>query len=132
MARLRLSHILWPAAMIASLIVAGFVAPFKWPFLTAAFVFGIASFANVPPVQMRAMKYGKAAPELAASVNISALDIANALGGLIGASTAHSERARSRLPPPSYPRSLLFILSQERGSSVAPALSRPSLKEATP
>jgi hypothetical protein len=27
---------------------------------------------------------------------------------------------------------LRFILSQERGSSVAPALSRPSLKEATP
>jgi hypothetical protein len=26
---------------------------------------------------------------------------------------------------------LLFILSQERGISVAPALSRPSLKEAT-
>jgi DHA1 family inner membrane transport protein len=47
-ANLRLSLILWPAAMIASLIVAGFVAPFKWPFLTAAFVFGIASFANVP------------------------------------------------------------------------------------
>ena len=59
--------------MIASLIVAGFVAPFKWPFLTAAFVFGIASFANVPPMQMRAMKYGKAAPELAATVNISPL-----------------------------------------------------------
>jgi hypothetical protein len=56
--------------MIASLIVAGFVAPFKWPFLTAAFVFGIASFAKVPPMQMRAMKYGKAAPELAATVNI--------------------------------------------------------------
>ena len=38
---------------------------------------------------------------------------------------------RSSLPPP-YPRSRSsFILSQERGSSAAPALSRPSLKEAT-
>ena len=32
----RLSLILWPAALIASLIVAGFVAPFKWPFLTSS------------------------------------------------------------------------------------------------
>src|SRR6266852_6380021 len=84
-ANLRLSLILWPAAMIASLIVVGFVAPFKWPFLAAAFVFGIASFANVPPMQMRVMKYGKAAPELAATANISAFNIANALGGFIGA-----------------------------------------------
>src|SRR6202051_428379 len=43
-ANLRLSLILWPAAMIMSLIVVGFVAPFKWPFLAAAFAFGIASF----------------------------------------------------------------------------------------
>src|SRR5713226_9563 len=62
-ANLRLSLILWPAAMILSLIVAGFAASFKFPFLAAAFVFGIASFANVPPMQMRVMKYGKAAPE---------------------------------------------------------------------
>ena len=33
--------------------------------MAAAFVFGVASFANVPPMQMRVMKYGKAAPELA-------------------------------------------------------------------
>jgi len=31
-----------------------------------------ASFANVPPMQMRVMKYGKAAPGLAATANISA------------------------------------------------------------
>jgi len=29
--------------MIASLILVGLVAPFKWPFLAAAFVFGVAS-----------------------------------------------------------------------------------------
>src|ERR1700682_1778451 len=83
-ANLRLSLILWPAAMIVSLIVVGFVTPLKWPFLAAAFVFGVASFANVPPMQMRVMKYGKAAPELAATANISAFNFANALGGLIG------------------------------------------------
>jgi len=133
-ANLRLSLILWPAAMIVSLIVAGLVAPFKWPFLAAAFVFGIASFANVPPMQMRVMKYGKAAPELAATANISAFNIANALGGLIGGAIVDGSLGASAIPfaaaiIPAF--ALLLILSQERGSSVAPALSRPSLKQAT-
>jgi DHA1 family inner membrane transport protein len=131
---LRLSLILWPAAMIASLIVAGFVAPSKWPFLTAAFVFGIASFAKVPPMRARVMKYGKAAPELAATANISAFSIANAHRGSIGGAIVNSSFGASAIPfaaaiVPAL--ALLFILSQERGSSVAPALSRPSLKEAT-
>ena len=132
-ANLRLSLILWPAAMIASLIVAGFVAPFKWPFLAAAFVFGIASFANVPSMQMRVMKYGKAAPELAATANISAFNIANALGGLIGGAIVDTSFGASAIPfaaavVPAL--ALLFILSQERGSCVAPTLSQPALKEA--
>jgi len=97
-ANLRLSLILWPAAMIMSLVVVGFVAPFKWPFLAAAFVFGVASFANVPPMQMRVMKYGKAAPELAATANISAFNIANALGGLIGRAVVDSSFGANAIP----------------------------------
>jgi DHA1 family inner membrane transport protein len=124
-ANLRLSLIVWPAAMIASLVVAGFVAPFKWPFLAAAFVFGIASFANVPPMQMRVMKYGKAAPELAATANISAFNIANALGGLIGGTILDSSFGASAIPfaaavVPAI--ALLFILSLERrGARPTPA-----------
>jgi DHA1 family inner membrane transport protein len=133
-ANLRLSLMLWLAAMIVSLVVAGFVAPFKWPFLAAAFVFGIASFANVPPMQMRVMKYGKAAPELAATANISAFNIANALGGLIGGAVIDSSFGANAIPfaaaiVPAI--GLLFILTQERGGSAGPTLSRPSLKEAT-
>src|SRR6202158_2433322 len=133
-ANLRLSLILWPAAMIVSLIGVGFVTPFKWPFLATAFVFGIASFANVPPMQMRVMKYGKAAPELAATANISAFNIANALGGLIGGAIVDSSLGGSAIPScaaivPSI--AFFFILSQER-RSVAPVPSRPLLKEATP
>ena len=45
--------------MVASLIVVGLIAPFKWPFLAAAFIFGVASFANVPPMQMRVMNTEK-------------------------------------------------------------------------
>src|SRR5712672_153283 len=125
-ANLRLPLTLWPAAMIVSLIVVGFVASFKLPFLTAAFVFGVASFANVPPMQMRVMKYGKAAPELAATANISAFNIANALGGLIGGAIVDSSFGASAIPfaaavIPAI--ALLFILSQER-RSVGLALSR--------
>src|SRR5216683_721727 len=128
-ANLRLSLILWPAAMIVSLIVAGFAASFKFPFLAAAFVFGIASFANVPPMQMRVMKYGKAAPELAATANISAFNIANALGGLIGGAIVDSSFGASAIPfaaavIPAI--ALLFILSQERGGSIGRALFRPA------
>jgi DHA1 family inner membrane transport protein len=132
-ANLRLSLILWPTAMIVSLIVAGFVAPFKWPFLAAAFVFGIASFGNVPPMQMRVMKYGKAAPELAATANISAFNIANALGGLIGGSIVDSSFGASAIPFAAaiVPfAALLFILSQER-RGVSPVLSKePSVARA--
>ena len=57
-----------------------------------------ASFANVPPMQMRVMKYGKAAPELAATANISAFKIANALGGLIGGAIVDSSFGASAIP----------------------------------
>jgi MFS transporter, DHA1 family, inner membrane transport protein len=130
-ANLRLSLILWPAAMVVSLIVVGFAAPFKWPFLAAAFVFGVASFANVPPMQMRVMKYGKAAPELAATANISAFNVANALGGLIGGAVVDSAFGAGAIPFAAAilpVLALLFILSQEqrgRGRSAGPA--RPSI-----
>jgi MFS transporter, DHA1 family, inner membrane transport protein len=133
-ANLRLSLLLWPAAMIVSLIVVGLVAPFKWPFLAAAFVFGIASFANVPPMQMRVMKYGKAAPELAATANISAFNVANAVGGLIGGAVVDSVFGANAIPFAAaiVPLvALLFILSQERRSG-GPVVSAPLLKGVTP
>jgi MFS transporter, DHA1 family, inner membrane transport protein len=57
-----------------------------------------ASFANVPQMQMRVMKYGKAAPGLAATADISAFNIANALGGLIGGAVVYSLFAASCHP----------------------------------
>jgi hypothetical protein len=80
-------------------------------------------------------EYGKAALEAAATANIPPFNIANALGGLIGGAIVDSSFGASAIPfatavVPAL--ALLFILSQECGSSVAPALSQPSLKEATP
>jgi hypothetical protein len=58
---------------------------------------------------------------------------ANALGGLIGGAIVENPLGASAIPFAAVvpALALLFILSQERGISVAPALSRPSLKEAT-
>src|SRR6267154_958164 len=129
-ANLRLSLILWPAAMVASLIGVGFVAPFKWPFLAAAFIVGVASFANSPPMQMRVMKYGKAAPELAATANISAFNVANALGGLIGGAVVDSSFGAGAIPFAAVilpVLALLFILSQEQRSKERPSNAGPAL-----
>lgn len=116
-ANLSRALIIWPASMIISLIVIGFVASNPWAFVAAAFVFGVVSFANVPPMQMRVMKYGQAAPELAATANISAFNVANALGGFIGGAVVDSSFGAAAIPffaiiiPIA---GLVFIVSQER------------------
>jgi MFS transporter, DHA1 family, inner membrane transport protein len=115
---------LWPAAMIASLVVVGLVAKHPWLFVAAAFVFGVMSFANVPPMQMRVMQHGSAAPELAATANISAFNIANALGGLIGGAVVDSTLGAAAIPFAAAivpAAGLLFILWVERKPVVAQA-----------
>jgi MFS transporter, DHA1 family, inner membrane transport protein len=72
------------AAMIVSLIIVSFSTFNTWTFVIAAVLFGVASFANVPLMQMRVMRHSGKAPELAATANVSAFNIANALGGIIG------------------------------------------------
>lgn len=114
----------WPAAMIAALIVVGLVASQPYLFVAAAFVFGVVSFANVPPMQMRVMKHGGDAPELAATANISAFNIANALGGIIGGIVIDSSLGAGYIPfaaviVPAI--GLLFIIWQERKSPSASA-----------
>lgn len=109
----------WPAAMIASLIVVGLVASQPYLFIAAAFVFGVVSFANVPPMQMRVMKHGGDAPELAATANISAFNVANALGGIIGGIVVDSSYGAGYIPfaaiiVPTI--GLVFIIWQERKS----------------
>jgi DHA1 family inner membrane transport protein len=121
-ANLRLSLIGWPLAMIVSLVVAYLVSSNPYAFLVAAFAFGVTSFANVPSLQMRVMKYGNKAPELAATANISAFNIANALGGIIGGAVIDSHFGAQAIPfaaaiIPVF--GVLFILTQERKVSTA-------------
>ena len=95
---LSLSLIAWPAAMIAYLIVIGLVASQPYFFVLTAFIFGIVSFANVPPMQMRVMKHGQDAPELAATANISAFNLGNAFGGIIGGLVVDSSYGAGYIP----------------------------------
>lgn len=86
-------------AMIVSLVIVGFATGNVWTFVVASVVFGVASFANVPPMQMRVMRHAGSAPELAATANISAFNIANALGGVIGGyAVDHANIGASMVP----------------------------------
>lgn len=125
-ANLHRSLIVWPIAMIAALVLVGFLAPYKWLFLIAAFIYGVTTFANLPPMQMRVMKYGSKAPELAATANISAFNIANALGGFIGGAVIDSHLGAVAIPFAAAiipVLGLLFILSQESRSSKTPTVA---------
>lgn len=97
-ADLRLALRWWPAAMTVSLIIVGLVASWKLPFVMAAFGFGLASFANVSPMQMRVMGFGSQAPELAATANIAAFNLANAMGGFLGGYLVDSHHGAASVP----------------------------------
>lgn len=119
---LKRSLLLWPLLTILALLLLGAVEHYSLLFLIAAFLFGVTTFANLPAMQMRVMKYGKQAPELAATANISAFNIANALGGIIGGTVVDSHFGPAALPffAALVPLTgLLFILSQERSRRAA-------------
>ncbi|PIA74666.1 MFS transporter [Ectopseudomonas toyotomiensis] len=68
------------------LVLLAFTVLMRWPLpaAVAILIWGIASFAIVPPLQMRVMKAAKAAPNLASAVNIGAFNLGNAIGAALG------------------------------------------------
>ena len=88
----------WAIAMIVSLVVVGLVVDNKILFVAASFVFGIASFANVPAMQLRVMNHGGEGQELAATANISAFNLANAFGGFLGGMVLDSQLGAGMIP----------------------------------
>lgn len=73
---------------LASLAVVMLVLPLLLPShagaLLGLFVWGVATFALVPPVQMRVMQAAAEAPGLASSMNVGAFNLGNALGAAVG------------------------------------------------
>ena len=72
-------------AGLAALLVL-FAATMHWPLIAAPLIFlwGLASFALVPPLQMRVMNEAAAAPNLASAMNIGAFNLGNAIGAALG------------------------------------------------
>jgi DHA1 family inner membrane transport protein len=72
------------ASLTAILVAFAFLMPFSVPTAILVFLWGVASFALVPPLQVRVMTAAADAPNLASSVNIGAFNLGNAIGAALG------------------------------------------------
>ncbi len=72
------------AALAAILVGFAMLMPFKGPTAILIFLWGIASFALVPPLQVRVMHAAADAPNLASAMNIGAFNLGNAIGAAVG------------------------------------------------
>ncbi|WP_186030066.1 MFS transporter [Burkholderia gladioli] len=80
-------------------------------------VWGIATFAVVPPLQMRVMRAASEAPGLASSINVGAFNLGNALGAAAGGAAISSGLGYSAVPMVGAGIAvlgLLLVLSQLR------------------
>lgn len=71
-------------SLSAILIAFALLMPFHVPVAILVFLWGVASFALVPPLQVRVMAAAADAPNLASSVNIGAFNLGNAIGAALG------------------------------------------------
>ena len=68
------------------------------PAIVTVFVWGIAAFATVPPLQMRVVETAKQAPNLASTLNIGAFNLGNAGGAWLGGAVLEHGHALDTLP----------------------------------
>lgn len=72
------------ASLSAVLIAYALLMPYAAISAVLIFLWGIASFALVPPLQVRVMTAAADAPNLASAVNIGAFNLGNAIGAALG------------------------------------------------
>jgi DHA1 family inner membrane transport protein len=72
------------AGLSLVLVAFAWLMPFRAPTGILVFLWGVASFALVPPLQVRVMKAAGDAPNLASAVNIGAFNLGNAVGAALG------------------------------------------------
>jgi DHA1 family inner membrane transport protein len=72
------------AGLSAILVAFAVLMPFKTLVIPVVFLWGVASFAIVPPLQVRVMNVASDAPNLASAVNIGAFNLGNAIGAALG------------------------------------------------
>ncbi|WP_343519782.1 MFS transporter [Sphingomonas sp.] len=71
-------------SLAAILVAFAALMPFHAPVAVLVLLWGVASFALVPPLQVRVMAAAADAPNLASSVNIGAFNLGNAIGAALG------------------------------------------------
>ncbi|NBC45558.1 MFS transporter [Corallococcus exiguus] len=72
------------AGLATLLVVFAGIMPWQAPAAVVIFLWGVASFALVPPLQMRVMTAASDAPNLASAMNIGAFNLGNAIGAALG------------------------------------------------
>jgi DHA1 family inner membrane transport protein len=72
------------ASLSAVLVMFAALMPHAGPSSVLIFLWGVASFALVPPLQVRVMTAAADAPNLASAVNIGAFNLGNAFGAALG------------------------------------------------
>ena len=72
--------------IVLAAVLVVFAGVMHWPVpgAIAILIWGIASFAIVPPLQMRVMEVAAEAPNLASAMNIGAFNLGNAIGAALG------------------------------------------------
>ncbi|WP_417877941.1 MFS transporter [Vibrio sp.] len=70
--------------LMGSLILMPSLAVNHWIAIVGMFVWAVAAFIIVPPLQIRAMNAASGAPSLAASINIAGFNLGNAVGAGVG------------------------------------------------
>ncbi|PIT71543.1 MFS transporter [Limnohabitans sp. G3-2] len=81
---LRNSLLFWVWGMVLVLALMPFLATEPFSAAIAMLMWGLFGFAIVPALQMQVLQLAREAPQLSASLNISAFNIGNALGAWIG------------------------------------------------
>jgi len=72
------------ASLTTILVSFALLMPFEVPTAILVFLWGVASFALVPPLQVRVMHAAADAPNLASAMNIGAFNLGNAIGAALG------------------------------------------------
>ena len=72
------------AALAAILVAFAMLMSFAVPTAILIFLWGVASFALVPPLQIRVMQAAADAPNFASAMNIGAFNLGNAIGAAVG------------------------------------------------
>lgn len=85
-------------SLMGALVVLGVSASEPWLLVPAIFLFGVAGFTTLTPLQMQVLASAARAPTLAAAVNIGAFNLGNAAGAWLGGETVDSAWGLAALP----------------------------------